>query len=160
LCLVIFVLMNAYFYRFSCFADVASATITWDAIYTLLRLLGNPNRSSVHQRPSECMFSFENSPDIETGSNASEFLGDTLNMLDNDTVLLYCAWKRAVTSRWIHYGGNEFLWAFIKQQIVSDVLNLVVQILLVLTHGLGSSDQTMNDSPFYVVWLLGLEVYI
>jgi hypothetical protein len=36
------------------------------------------------------MFRFENSPHIETVSNASEFLGDTLNMWDNDSALVYC----------------------------------------------------------------------
>jgi hypothetical protein len=30
------------------------------------------------------MFSFENDHDIETVSSASEFLGDTLNVRDND----------------------------------------------------------------------------
>jgi hypothetical protein len=36
------------------------------------------------------MFSFENGPDIETVSNASEFLEDTLNIQDNDSGLVYC----------------------------------------------------------------------
>jgi hypothetical protein len=35
------------------------------------------------------MFSFENDPDIETLSNASEFLGDTFNIWDNDSDLVY-----------------------------------------------------------------------
>jgi hypothetical protein len=37
---VIFVLLNAYFYRSACFVNVTSATITWDTVHTLLRLLG------------------------------------------------------------------------------------------------------------------------
>jgi hypothetical protein len=35
------------------------------------------------------MFSFENGPDIETVSNAPEFLGNTLNIWDNDSALVY-----------------------------------------------------------------------
>jgi hypothetical protein len=81
------VLRKAYFYRCACFANVTSATITRDILYTLLHLAGNSNRSGVHQRPMEC--SYENGPDIETVSNASEFLGDTLNVWD-DSSLVYC----------------------------------------------------------------------
>jgi hypothetical protein len=33
------------------------------------------------------MFSYENDPDIEMVSNVSEFLGDTLNIWDNDSAL-------------------------------------------------------------------------
>jgi hypothetical protein len=36
------------------------------------------------------MFSFENGPDIKTVSDASEFLGGTLNIWDNDLALIYC----------------------------------------------------------------------
>jgi hypothetical protein len=35
------------------------------------------------------MFGFENGPDIEMVSNASEFPGDALNIWDNDCALLY-----------------------------------------------------------------------
>jgi hypothetical protein len=35
------------------------------------------------------MFSCENGPGIETVSNVSEFLEDTLNICDNDSVLVY-----------------------------------------------------------------------
>jgi hypothetical protein len=38
--------------------------------------------------------------------------------------------------------------------------NFVIEILLILTYDLGSADQTMNDSPFYVMWVVGLEVQI
>jgi hypothetical protein len=64
------VLLNAYFYRSACFADVTSVTITWDAVRTLLRLLGIFNPSSVRQCPTECMSSFENGPNIEMVYNA------------------------------------------------------------------------------------------
>jgi hypothetical protein len=37
----------------------------------------------------ECLFSFENGPDIEMVSSASEFLGNTLNIWDNDSALIY-----------------------------------------------------------------------
>jgi hypothetical protein len=36
------------------------------------------------------MFSFENGPDIETVPNASELLGDTLNIWDKNHALVYC----------------------------------------------------------------------
>jgi hypothetical protein len=32
--------------------------------------------------------------------------------------------------------------------------------LLVLTYDLRSVDQTMNDFPFYVMWVVGIEVQI
>jgi hypothetical protein len=38
----------------------------------------------------ECIFGFENNPEIETVSNASEFIGDALNIWDSDSVLVYC----------------------------------------------------------------------
>jgi hypothetical protein len=41
---------------------------------------------------------------------------------------------------------------------MSYVLNFDVEILLILTYGLCSADQTMNDSPFYMMWVVGLEV--
>jgi hypothetical protein len=80
-CQVIFVLPNA---------DVTSATITWDAVHALLRLLGVSNRSSFHQCSTEYMFSSENGRDIGTVSNESGYLGDILNMWDNDRALVYC----------------------------------------------------------------------
>jgi hypothetical protein len=43
------------------------------------------------------------------------------------------------------------------KQIMSYVFNFVVEILLLLTHDLGLTDPTMNDSPFHVIWVVGLE---
>jgi hypothetical protein len=83
------------------------------------------------------MFSFENGPDIEAVSNASEFLGDTLNTRDNDNVLIYRIW-RTVASLWLHDVVNEFFMVFIKHQM-SYVLNFVVEIILILTYNLGST---------------------
>jgi hypothetical protein len=42
------------------------------------------------------VFCFENGPNIETLSSASEFLGDILNIWDNDRVLVYCTWRRTM----------------------------------------------------------------
>jgi hypothetical protein len=50
----------------TCFTDVTCATVTRDAVHTLLCLLGISNRYSFLQCPTECMFSFENGPDIGT----------------------------------------------------------------------------------------------
>jgi hypothetical protein len=83
------VLLNAYL-KACLFADVIFATVTWDAVHTLLRLLGISNQSSFHQCPTKCMFTFENGPDIEAVSNAPEFLGDTLSIWDNDRALVCC----------------------------------------------------------------------
>lgn len=57
---------------------------------------------------------------------------------------------------------KEFFWVFMKHQIMFYVLNFVVEIFLILTYeyALGSTDQTMNVSPFYVMWVAGLEVLI
>jgi hypothetical protein len=43
---------------------------------------------------------------------------------------------------------------------MSYVFNFVVEILLILIFALRSVDQTLNDSPFYVMWVVGLEVQI
>jgi hypothetical protein len=48
------------------------------------------------------------------------------------------------------------LWVFIKHQIISYVLNFLVEILLILTYG--STDQAMNDSPFHVMWLVEVRI--
>jgi hypothetical protein len=61
---------------------------------------------------------------------------------------------------WLHYRVNEFFWVFIKHQITSYVLNFVVEILLILSYDLDSADKTMNNSPFYMMWVVGLEMQI
>jgi hypothetical protein len=73
----------------SCFADVTSATITWDAVHTLLRLLGISNRSSFHQCPTERVFSFEDGSEMKTVPDASDFLGNALNIRDAYSALVY-----------------------------------------------------------------------
>jgi hypothetical protein len=64
------------------------------------------------------MFSSEHGPDIEMVSNASEFLGDALNIRDNDCALVYCVPSKMAVSRWLHYGVKEFFWAFITHRVV------------------------------------------
>jgi hypothetical protein len=39
------------------------------------------------------------------------------------------------------------------------VFNFVVEILLVLTFALRSVDQTLNDSTFYVMWVVELQTH-
>jgi hypothetical protein len=91
------------------------------------------------------MFSLENRPDIETVPDASEFLGDTLNLCDNDSALVHFVRTRTISCRWLHYRVNEFFCIFIEHQIMSYVFNSVVEILLVSTYDLRSVDQTVND---------------
>jgi hypothetical protein len=43
---------------------------------------------------------------------------------------------------------------------MSYVFNFVVEILLILTYDLRSVDQTVYDSPFYVMWVVGLEMQV
>jgi hypothetical protein len=43
---------------------------------------------------------------------------------------------------------------------MSYVLNFLVEILLILTYDLASTDQAMNDSSFHMVWVGGLEMRI
>jgi hypothetical protein len=62
-----------------------------------------------------------------------------------------------VGSLWLHYGIIEYLWVFIKYQIMSYVLNFLVEVLI-LTYDLGSTDQAMNDDSFQVMQMLGLEM--
>jgi hypothetical protein len=67
--------------------------------------------------------------------------------------------RRTVAARWLHYGVNEFLWVSFKRQIMSYILNfVVVENLLILTYDLGSTDQTLSDSPCHVMWVVWLEV--
>jgi hypothetical protein len=58
---------------------------------------------------------------VPNGSLVSEFLRNILNVWDNDHVLVYCIW-RTVAYCWLHYEVSEFLWVFIKYQILSHVL--------------------------------------
>jgi hypothetical protein len=41
-----------------------------------------------------------------------------------------------------------------------NAFNIPVEILLSLTYDLGSTDETMNGSPFHVMWVVRLEVQI
>jgi hypothetical protein len=43
---------------------------------------------------------------------------------------------------------------------MSYVFNFVVEILLILIYDLCFVDQTMYDSPFYMMWVAGLEVHV
>jgi hypothetical protein len=126
------------------------------SVHILLRLLGISNRPSFHQCPTACMFSFENGRDIETVSNACEFLGD--NIWNNDCALVYCIWRRMVASWWLHSEVNEFLWVCFKRQIMSYsyILNFLDANLRILTYDLGSTVQYMNDSPCLVMWVVWL----
>jgi hypothetical protein len=54
----------------------------------------------------------------------------------------------------------ESLWVFLKHQMMFCVLKFLAEILLILIRDLGSTDLTMNDSPFHVMWVVGLEVQI
>jgi hypothetical protein len=53
------------------------------------------------------MFSFENGPDIETVPNASEFLGDTLNIWDNDRAMIYYLKKDGCFSMALLWGHRQ-----------------------------------------------------
>jgi hypothetical protein len=39
---------------------------------------------------------------------------------------------------------------------MSYILNFLTEILLILTYVLASTDQAMNDSPFHMLWVVGL----
>jgi hypothetical protein len=56
--------------------------------------------------------------------------------------------------------SQQILVGFIKHQIMSYILNFLVEILLILMYDLSFTDQTMNDFPFHVMWVVGLEVQI
>lgn len=77
---VVVLLLNAYFYMSSCFADVTSATMT----------------AAVHLQPVQ----------ISSMSHRAY----VLVTLDNDCAVVYCVGRREVASRWLHYEINKFLW--------------------------------------------------
>jgi hypothetical protein len=132
------------------------ATITWDAVYTLLCLLGISNWSSFHQCPTECMFSLEDGSETEMVPNVSEFLRNSLNIRNDDSALVYCVWRGMISCRWLHYRVHEFLWIFIEHQIMSYGFKFIVKVLLISTYDLRFVDQTMNNSSFCVMWVVGL----
>jgi hypothetical protein len=109
----------------SCFTDVTSATIAWDAVRTLLRLMGISNRSSFHQCHTEYMFSFENDPDVETISDASEFLGDTLSIWDIVPEEVRSLLEGFITESTIFFGGYS-----LSIRSCLCVLNFVVEIIV------------------------------
>jgi hypothetical protein len=43
---------------------------------------------------------------------------------------------------------------------MSYVFNFLVEISLILTYDLGSTDNAMNHSSFHVMWVVGLEMQI
>jgi hypothetical protein len=139
--------LNVYFWRSVCFTNATSATIAWDAVHTLLRLLAIYKWSSFHHCVMECLFSFENGPEIETAPNARLNFSEIPLTYGIKTVPWYIVW-RTISCRRLHYRVNEFFWVFIKHKIMSYVFNFVVEIFLFLSYDLRSADQTMNDSPF------------
>jgi hypothetical protein len=96
----------------------------------------------------------KNGPDFETFSNASEILGDTLNLWDNDRALACCIWRRGLFLDGFNR-VNEFLCVFIKYQIMSYILNFLVENFLILTHDFGSTDQARH-----LMWVAGFQVLI
>jgi hypothetical protein len=50
--------------------------------------MGISNWSCFHRCPTECTFSFENGPETEIISNASEYLGDIINI----KISMYACW--------------------------------------------------------------------
>jgi hypothetical protein len=71
------VLLNACFLGCTCFGSIAYTTVTWNAIHALPCLLFISDWFGYHQGPSQCVFGFENSPDIDAVPDASEFFGYT-----------------------------------------------------------------------------------
>jgi hypothetical protein len=104
------------------------------------------------------MFSLKDVSEVETVPNASEFLGDTLNIWDDDSALVCCVRRGSVSCRCPYYRVNEFIWVFTEHQIMSYDFDFVVKILLIFTYDLRSVDQIVDDSPFYVMWVVGFKV--
>jgi hypothetical protein len=134
------------------FAGVRTAAITWDAVHTLLNLLGISDRHKFHQCPMECMFNFDNVPDIKTVSNAAAYLGDTVP----GTLYLNKGGCFSIGSLW----RQRILRVFIKYQIMFYILKFPYW---------NPSDpdiwpwfywSSYNLSPFHVMWVVGLEVLI
>jgi hypothetical protein len=94
--------------------------------------------------------------DIETISNASEFLEDTLTY-----GIMTMPWN-VVSEK-----GQLLLNGFIKESTNSCghslsirsclmfLISLLKSFFLLLTYDRGSTDQTMNDSPFHMMWVVG-----
>jgi hypothetical protein len=45
---------------------------------------------------------------IDWLTDASEYLGNTLNIWDDYSALVYCVWRGTVSCLWLRYRGNEF----------------------------------------------------
>jgi hypothetical protein len=68
----------------ACITDITSVTAAWDAIQTLLRLLGISDRSDFHQYSTECVFSLEDGSKTDTVPDAPEFIGNALNVRNDE----------------------------------------------------------------------------
>jgi hypothetical protein len=99
-------------------------------------------------------------PEIERVSNASEILRDTLNIWYNDRALGKLYLKKDGFFSMASLPSKRNFRLFIKYEIICYVLNFVVEILLILTFALRSVDPTLNDSTFYVMWVVELDAQI
>jgi hypothetical protein len=59
-------------------------------LHTQLRLMGISNQPGFHQCPTECIFCLEDGSETETVLDAPDFLGNALNIRDDDSALVYC----------------------------------------------------------------------
>jgi hypothetical protein len=106
------------------------------------------------------MFTFEDCSELEPVSDASEFLSDTLDIRDDNSVLVCFVCRGTISYGWLQYRVNEFFRILTEHQVMSYVSDFVAKIILVLTYNLRSVEQTMDDSLFYVMWVVRVKVKI
>jgi hypothetical protein len=100
------------------------------------------------------MFSFENGPYVETVSNASAFLGDSHNIWDHIVSEEGGLLLNGFTAESTDFSGYSL-------NIRSCLMFLILLSKSFLSRNdLGWVDQTMNDSAFYVMCVVGHEVQI
>lgn len=117
---------------------VTTATITRDAVNTMLHLLANSNWSNFQQCARECMFSILN------GS-----LCASISLIyPLESALVYFIRRRAISMASLQ---SERIIVVVKHQIMTYVLNFLVEIFLIVTYDLRSTFWTIEDCPFYVI---------
>ncbi|XP_033607955.1 DNA repair protein RAD50 [Cryptotermes secundus] len=97
-------------------------SITQDAIHTLLRLLGIPNRSSFHQFPTECTFSFQDDSELKMVPDVSEFLGDSLDIRNDYSALVE---EAAVSDLNCYYQATEWAMLHFHKERMREINTII-----------------------------------
>ena len=127
--------------RSACFANVASATFTGNAIDTMGRLLRISLRSGVHKSVPKSVFSSEDCPNIILITYPFKLFRNTLHIWNIYRTQRFSLF-RTTTSLGINDRVNEAFGITVQLKIVPQVVNFFEKMLSVLAYGGGSVMET------------------